>query len=741
MALTASTPTSESIVDNNDGSGTSENSASESLDADQQRTLRLLLIGIALAVIVPILFFAFVAEKRYHQIWQEQEANAERVSHIVTEHALKLFDTNQVLLQRMEDLVDGKSSAEITAMEPALHQKVRQMAEGLPQVQSLWIMDENGHPLVTNRFLPAPRELDLSDRESFKAHRSGYDDVFITGALLGKRTREVFFDLTRRRATRNGAFAGTVQVSLYPKYLVDFYRDMVPRETSMAIAMTKNDGTYIARFPQMAEVSTRIPETSKLSQAMRKNIPRGTLSLTSMVDGIERSVTFRKVGAYPVFVSVGIAHREVLGLWRHEMIRLLWFAVPAVAAIGLLGLSLLRRTKQQFELSNKLYAEVIQRREIEHALLQSQKMEALGHLTGGVAHDFNNLLMTIDMSTHVLADMAPHLKGNSRLDAIHRAVDSGAKLTRQLLSFSSRQPLSLAPLSLQVTLPAIIELCRPVLGRNIEVRLDVDPATPAALLDRAELELAVLNLAINAKHAMPGGGMLELVARPIKNEMDSSRQQVELQVRDTGTGIASELLAKVLEPFFTTRKKGEGTGLGLSQVKTMCERAGGSIRISSEAGKGTTVQMLFPATAVPVPQAAELAPGPELASLRVLLVEDNEEIATATQLAMISMGCTLRYCASADEAIGILSQHAADIDVVLSDITMPGTLDGIALARHIHEHYPSIPVALMTGYAERIAEAEKNGLEILAKPFGLPTLRDLLHRLSVAKLALAREKA
>jgi signal transduction histidine kinase len=545
--------------------------------------------------------------------------------------------------------------------------------------------------------------------------------VFVTGPLVGKKTREVFFDMTERRDGPAGGFAGTVQVSVYPGYLIDFYREVAASELDTAIALVRNDGVVIARWPD-AGVGARLQPSSSLLREMRARKTSGSIMLTSTVDNVDRLVSYRKVGNYPLYVTTGIRRSAIVAAWARETSWLALFTILGSAALGGAGLLALRKTRRELQLANRLYAESVQRKQVEHALLHAQKMEALGHLTGGVAHDFNNLLMVIGMNAQLLKQSWPALANNARLEAIQRSVSGGAKLTRQLLSFSRRQPLLPATIDLQAELPAIAELCAPVLGKTISMSVQVAPGTPALSIDRAELELSLINLAINARHAMPGGGRFEVLAGPLAHCADA---ELEIAVRDNGCGIAPDILARVAEPFFSTRPNGEGTGLGLAQVSTMCQRAGGSMVIDSTLGEGTTVHLRFPAARVAELVQQDEAPAPATFAMRLLLVEDHNEIAAATQLALESLGCSVQRCASADEALAVLRTGTLP-DAVLSDIMMPGTMDGIGLARHLREHHPDLPLALMTGYAERLADAESLNIRVLPKPFDVQGLRHLL---------------
>lgn len=691
---------------------------SAGLSRDQRRTLAWLRSGVILGTALPLLLFALTATLHYREVWEVSATATQRTTRILSEHALKLFDTSKVLLQQLDHLVAGRSDADIATRQDLQAQAARLVA-GLPQVHSVGVFDARGHPLLTSLNFPAPSDVDLSDRDSFVALREGFPDVYVSGALLGKRSGEPFFTLSHARRAPDGSFDGVVQVSLDPKYLDDFYREVAQSEDDMAVTVLAEEGSLIARFPHVP-TGAKLVRSPQVKQALAQHRDTTTMVLNSQVDHELRLITFRKVGSYPVLVAASVRVSAIHAGWMRD---LLWPAVLTIcasAALGVLGWFALRKTRRELELANCLYEESLQRKQIEHALLHAQKLEALGHLTGGVAHDFNNLLMVIGMNAQLIAKTVPGMREHPRLEAITRSVSNGAKLTRQMLSFSRRQPLVPATLDLARELDAMVELCAPVLGKTVEMSVDVAEGTPPVVIDRAELELSLINLAINARHAMPSGGVFEVKARPLPD------RQLEITVRDNGCGIAADVLPHVTEPFFSTRPQGEGTGLGLSQVSTMCQRAGGALRIESRPGEGTTVHLRFPAAQGTADVATD-APQPERSyPLRMMLVEDNHEIAAAAQLALESLGCSVRRFANADEAAAWL-EHAYPLpQAVLSDITMPGSMDGIALARHLRKRYPKLPVALMTGYAERLDDAEALKLRVLPKPFDEHTLRQVL---------------
>ena len=271
-------------------------------------------------------------------------------------------------------------------------------------------------------------------------------------------------------------------------------------------------------------------------------------------------------------------------------------------------------------------------------------------------------------------------------------------------------------------LPAMQDLIHPVLGGRVQLALSVEPDTAPILVDSAEFELALINLAINARDAMPGGGRFSLSARNARaDEVPPLLQgsMVVVEARDTGSGIPPEVVAKVFEPFFTTKPVGQGTGLGLSQVYGLCQRAGGLATVESEPGQGTVVRLFFPvaqgsAAAPDVPAALQRNLGK-----RVLMVEDNDDVAGALQQVIEAMGCTVTRLDRARGALEWLAhqqQQGILPDLLLSDVVMPGDMDGLALAQQVRETYPQLRLVLMTGYAEQLDAISRLGFEVLPKP-------------------------
>ncbi len=383
----------------------------------------------------------------------------------------------------------------------------------------------------------------------------------------------------------------------------------------------------------------------------------------------------------------------------------------------------------------KITRDVTERRDAQMALAraqeqlaQSQKMEALGQLTGSIAHDFNNLLMIVSGHAQILRGRLTDPTHLQALEAVHSAVNRGESLTRQLLAFSRRQPLSPIVVNLKERVEAIHEMLMGSLRGNIELKCDITTTIWPVEIDVAELELALVNIAINARDAMPGGGTLTLSAANVTLKKSDEVDQLEgdfvaLMMRDTGVGIAPDVLPRIFEPFFSTKPLGKGTGLGLSQVYGFAHQSGGTVVVKSAAGSGTSVTLYMRRSyrALSTESADAPAAQPSIAKQgTVLVVEDNADVAEVTASLVEQLGYRTLRAENAMDALNRL-QRDDNIDLVLSDIAMPGGMNGVALAQEIRLRYPHIPVLLNSAYSDMVQAAE-SGFAILRKPFQLPAL-------------------
>lgn len=370
----------------------------------------------------------------------------------------------------------------------------------------------------------------------------------------------------------------------------------------------------------------------------------------------------------------------------------------------------------------KITRDVTERKEAEtelrhtqEALIQSQKLQALGELAGGIAHDFNNLMTVIRGSADFMLRKPdlPLEKRNRYLSVMLETAERAASLTSQLLAFARRQQLEPEVIDLSVRLDALGEMLQRTLGSLYDLDLDLAPALWLVEIDPAGLEAALLNAVLNARDAMPEGGRITIRTR---NEVRDERDGVTLSICDTGHGIPPETLKRVFEPFFTTKPTGKGTGLGLPQIQGYAIQSGGSARIVSDVGRGTDVELWLPRTDKQRPAqhvgAGDIAVSP---GLKVLVVEDSEHVRYFARQLLDDLGCKVIEASSGNEALEVLQEH--DVDLVFSDIMMPG-MTGLELAQQIKERYSAIPVLLASGYSStQFIPQDQREFPILRKPY------------------------
>ena len=367
------------------------------------------------------------------------------------------------------------------------------------------------------------------------------------------------------------------------------------------------------------------------------------------------------------------------------------------------------------------------------ALAQSQKLQALGELTGGIAHDFNNLMTVIAGSTDFLlrGKKLSEEKRRQYLQAIAETAGRATALTNQLLAFGRRQAIKPEVIDLNVRLDAFAEVLSRTLGSQIEVVLELAPTLGHVEVDLAQLETALLNAALNARDAMPGGGKLTIRTADITHD---GQPFVRICITDTGLGMPERVLERAFEPFFTTKEVGKGTGLGLSQIHGFAAQAGGHAEIKSKEGEGTTISLFLPRSDKELSGAPEEATQTEFPKgLSVLLVEDNPQVRDFAEDLLRDMGCQVISAANGDEALRLLDTQP--VDLVFSDVVMPG-ISGVELARKIREVKADVPVLLATGYSDEIV---RSGAEfaVVPKPYRPQELADAI----VSLLKRHRERA
>ncbi|MEA2942625.1 MAG: two-component system, NtrC family, sensor kinase [Bradyrhizobium sp.] len=687
----------------------------------QRDSIRLLHGILVASLALPAALFVYASWLGYQNNQAVADRQIDRTRDVVTEHALKVFESVERSIAEINEVVRDMPDERIAANEENLHRRFQRLADSSEQIKSVWIFDKNGRALVNSLVYPAPT-IDFSDRDYFKAHVERDIGIYI-GEVLRPRPPyggAPFFGISRRRSSPDGSFNGVIQTSILPEYFSGFYAK-ISREAGSYASLIRDDGLILARFPP-SDIVALFPN-GELLKAIRAN-SEGALLLTSKLDNIERKVAYRKVAGFPAFVVAGLETQAIRAQWFSQMASHLIFGLPATAALIAIVLLALKRTR-------RFYEEATRRQAAENALKQSQRLEALGQLTGGVAHDFNNLLMVVEGSAQRLKRRHHDPADLRSLDMIESAVRKGSSLTRQLLSFARRQSLSPKVVDLVDCIGKFREILRQSIPGDIEIDLKIPPRQIPVRIDPDEFEIALLNLTLNARDAMPDGGRITIAVKTTELDENSPASGMAGKVAviafsDTGSGIADDIRDRIFEPFFTTKKVDRGTGLGLSQVYGFVQQSKGAITVASQPGAGTTFELLLPCCEEGLPaegEAADVA-APPLKSATVLLVEDHPDVSAVGSDYVEQCGFKVVCAASAEVAVDILNKRS-DIDLVFSDIVMPG-MSGLELGRLIREHHPETPVVLASGYSDRAAAAVAEGFVLLQKPYSLEALRKSL---------------
>ncbi|WP_342153259.1 ATP-binding protein [Methylorubrum sp. SB2] len=394
------------------------------------------------------------------------------------------------------------------------------------------------------------------------------------------------------------------------------------------------------------------------------------------------------------------------------------------------------RTAELAQANARLLAEAVERERMEQDLRQSQKLEAVGQLTGGVAHDFNNLLTIIRSSVDFLR--RPDLPEDRRkryMDAVSDTVDRAAKLTGQLLAFARRQALKPEVFDVGERLRAVADMLDTVTGARIRVSVEAGEEPALVRADLNQFETALVNMAVNARDAMDGTGALTMSVRAgqampsIRGQAGARGPFAAVSLTDTGSGIDEDVLLRIFEPFFTTKEVGRGTGLGLSQVFGFAKQSGGDIEVTSEVGTGTTFTLYLPevidaAVATAATEAeADLAPNGH--GQRILVVEDNLDVGRFCTQILEDLGYAPEWVVNAEEALERLGSTGGEFRAVFSDVVMPG-MGGIELAKALRIRLPDMPVVLASGYSHVLASEEGHGFELLNKPYSAALGRGLI---------------
>jgi two-component system NtrC family sensor kinase len=697
------------------------------------------------SLLVPAGVLALFAWHSHKQSVHEAQDRAQRLAAIVEEHSLKVIETIGLVLHAADRRLAGASWDEISTSKP-IYDDLKKLQESAEQIGAIFVVDRDGIDRFTTRAYPPP-PLDFADRDYYVEQRQADRGLYLGQAYKGKISHDSIFNFSIRRSSPDGSFNGVIGISAYVEYFANYYRSLGLPEDDFAIALVRDDGNVLVRYPALGG-SSRIPPDSPFLRNIKGE--QGTFFARSPFTGQDRLYGYMKVRGYPVYAFYGVNERAITREWLQTMSWAASLAAVVAACLFLTSWFALQRAGKETlalarltQKTHELGQEIERRERAEASLMQAQRLEAVGQLTGGIAHDFNNLLTVISGNLD-LADRKSELGAIRRhLKSIRYAADRAVNLTRQLLTFSRRNMVNPRTVDLNVVLERSRVLIEHAVPNSITLELAPAADPCPVCVDVSEFEAAVLNVVVNARDAMPNGGRLtisldELVlpanAFDVQPELPPGRY-VRLRIVDDGTGMSPETLARVYEPFFTTKEVGKGTGLGLSQVYGFAQQSGGAVAIASAPGRGTRVSLLLPRSSDAVAGDARALAGSAAPARRatVLVVEDDAEV-RGTSIAMVQdLGHQVLIARTGAEALALI-RAGNPIDVVLTDLVMPGRMSGVELAQAAAAAAPAIKVVITTGYPGH-PDLLRSELPVLAKPFARHDLDTTIHALLEQPLA------
>jgi signal transduction histidine kinase len=690
--------------------------------ARRDAATRLLKTMMVASVVIPVAIFGYASWVAYRDAYKEADIHLWANLGVMAEHTARIFQSVDLTFTAVDAIAGDLTDDQIKANEPALHAQLRKLEKATGAVDVIIITDADGHVLLSSTLSPVPATVNVADRDYFLAQKD-HDAGNYIGEVLHPRVRPGatdFFGVSRRRPLQNGKFAGVIMVAVQTRVFSDFYAQLARDAGGGGFSLARVDGMILARYPPPPGDISRFGPKSGFMRNVPSH-PEGAIITTHhSIEGIERRIAFRPLGFGKLYVSDGVNNDAILGGWLRAMSAHLYFGIPAVIVLVVLALMIMRRTRE-------LYAEAERRERAEQALRQSQKMEAIGQLTGGVAHDFNNLLTIIIGNLGIAKRGVVEARAERALDNAMTGAKRAAQLTQRLLAFSRQQPLNPRALDANKLIVSMSDLLNRSLGEKIALETISGAGLWTVEADAPELESAVLNLALNARDAMPDGGKLTIETSNAYlddaycHDNDGLRpgQYVLIAVSDNGGGMSQQTIERAFDPFFTTKETGKGTGLGLSQVYGFVKQSGGHVKIYSEIGEGTTVKIYLPRFhGEEPPQAPDEPAGSDRGrGETILVVEDDDGV--RQYAAEILRDLNYQVIEAKDSAVAMrLLEADKPFDLLLTDVVLPGK-NGRELADEIKRRRPGAKVVFMTGYSRNAIVHQgrlDRGTELISKP-------------------------
>ena len=586
----------------------------------------------------------------------------------------------------------------------------------LNAVGSITVVDSAGVIRHTTQPLIAGKS--RRDQYLFRTLKNDTADVIVADPPFQSLTsdRSYLIPLGRRIRGPHGEFAGIVVATFRPDELRQFIRRADIGKEGM-ISVFHRNGFVVLREPSSENPIGETALHKPIFEAAARTDTVGTFRGRAVPNGPMLRTAYRSLPERDLVVAVSLSEREILHQWRRET--QIGSAIGVVGAVILTTIVLL------------IFRETDRRVAAEQTLTRSQQLESLGRLTGGIAHDFNNLLTVILGNVALIRDVEPSSTSmiGEASEQIERAASRGSALVRQLLAFARRRPLQARTVDLGTLAADTKPMIDRVLGEDVQVHIRIPSGPPfLATVDPTGVESALLNLCINARDAMPNGGAIVVeLSRATFNASDSRRNSdlspgsyVALTVADTGAGIPDEHLPHLFEPFFTTKDVGKGTGLGLSMIYGFVKQSGGSVTVRSDVGRGTVITMYLPeALGAELPEAVDVDDPPDDGNGEtILLVEDEPELLTLAARFLTEFGYRVVTASTGAAALDAAAREG-HIDLLLTDVVMPGGMSGLDLAAAIRSRRPSTRVLFVSGYADKeLSDARPDAAEqIITKPY------------------------
>jgi signal transduction histidine kinase/CheY-like chemotaxis protein len=702
-------------------------------------TIRVLRRLTVVALLFPALLFGAAAWKDRLTILANAEDGGAKIAALFHEQAGNLFTGHEMILDMIVHRMQGHDWDTVQSLTDLL-QELEIMDRRLDGASEILLVDAEGDIRATTAPVQSDEPQPAPDHDCFVALSKNEVEVCISQPHTDPGSGHYLFSLSRR-LEKDGAFNGIAQVAISADYIVGLWASVTP-SASDVVTMFKADGAVLAQSGPQSQAGPSLPDVGNALIGRIGHDDAGIIRAPLSADGVDRITIYTKVADSPVYIGLSLDTSAILATWHANLAVYGLVAASATAGImAALGIAIRRARREHYAVS-QWQAEIQERHRTLEQLHQSQKMESLGKLTGGIAHDFNNLLTAVTGNLEMIEARSTDPRLLSHAAAAMRSALRGGQLTQQLLAYARRQNLSPRPVDVNAVVVGMGELLHRSLGGLVQVETELASDLWPATSDPTQLELVILNLAINSRDAMPAGGRLRIVTSNVPetefdrpNALDAG-DYVRIAVIDTGIGMPPDIMAQAFEPFFTTKDVGRGSGLGLAQVYGVTTQFGGTVRLASEPGVGTTVEMFLP-RAVLAPAAAE-APAPYAPDTLnrdgvVLVVDDEPDVRAIAAAFLRAAGYAVEEAGSGPEARDMVA--AGSVCLALVDYAMP-MMSGYEFVRLARQLQPDLRVIYVTGAADALSLRDQAHDPIVMKPYSRAALLKIVQEMMVRTPAL-----